>query len=292
VSIAKAYETQEIDYLENLLIRFLYNSLPGRLLLKLLIKTPVSKLFGFFMKSPVSRGFIRNFIKNNNIDMSEYDNVKHKSFNDFFKREIKKEGRPFTDNLHDVSAPCDGKLTAYPITSDGAFHIKSSIYTIDSLLQNKVLASEFMGGVCLIFRLTTDDYHRYSYIDNGESIGHKRIKGVLHTVRPIAGERYKIFAKNAREYEVLQTENFGKVIQIEVGALFVGRINNHKAGNTFKRGDEKGMFEFGGSTIVMLFQKGAVKIDTTIFANTQQNKETVVKMGNIIGEKAIYLRML
>jgi phosphatidylserine decarboxylase len=150
-----------------------------------------------------------------------------------------------------------------------------------------MLADEFMGGVCLIFRLTTDDYHRYVYIDNGESISRKKIKGVLHTVRPIAHQRYKVFVQNTREYEVMQTENFGKVIQVEVGALFVGRITNHKTGLSFKRGDEKGMFEFGGSTVIMLFQKDSIQLDDAIYENTRQNKETIVKMGYTVGNKII-----
>jgi len=81
----------------------------------------------------------------------------------------------------------------------------------------------------------------------------------------------------------MQTENFGKVLQIEVGALFVGRIKNQSASGLFERRKEKGMFEFGGSTIIMLFQKDKIVIDEIICNNTQQNKETIVKMGYKIG---------
>lgn len=283
-----SYKTQEISHKESLAVRFLYNSIPGRILLSVLVRTTISKIFGVLLDCLASRVLIRSFVKNNNIDMSEYANVNYKSFNDFFTREIKKNLRPLSDHEHDTIAPCDGKLTAYQITSAGAFCIKSSMYTIESLLKDKALSDEFMGGVCLIFRLTPDDYHRYVYIDNGESLYRKRIKGVLHTVRPISQQRYKVFVQNTREYEVLLTENFGKVIQIEVGALFVGRISNHKIDRTFKRGDEKGMFEFGGSTIIILLQKNAVILEDAIFANTQENKETIVRMGCKIGEKNIH----
>ena len=282
-----SYETKIITYKDSNGVSFLYNTLPGRVLLYLLVKTTVSKLYGFLMDAPVSRCLIKGFVKRNNINMKEYRNIKYKSFNDFFKREIKKECRPFSDDPHDLSAPCDGKLTAYPIAADGAFTIKNSIYTIENLLANKTLADEFIGGVCLIFRLTTDDYHRYAYIDNGESVSREKINGVLHTVRPIAHQRYKVFVQNTREYEVMKTDSFGKVIQTEVGALFVGRITNHKIRRSFKRGDEKGMFEFGGSTVIMLFQKDSIKLDDDIYENTQQNKETIVKMGYTIGKKSI-----
>jgi len=278
------YETVQISYKSGIGAGFLYKTLPGRILLRGLVKTPVSKVAGMVMDSPASRVFVRGFVKKNNINMDDYQKDKFRSFNDFFVREIKTENRFFPDNEHSLTAPCDGKLSAYPITSDGVFKIKNSIYSIEDLLQDKSLAHEFIGGLCLIFRLTPDDYHRYAYIDDGESICRRSIKGVLHTVRPIAQHRYKVFIRNTREYEVLQTAHFGKVIQMEVGAMFVGRITNHNNGCTFKRGDEKGMFKFGGSTIVMLFEKNVVTLDSNIISNTHNNKETIIKMGCEIGE--------
>ena len=270
---------------DNLALNFLYNSLLGRVLLHLLVKTTVSRFFGFLMDRSISRFLIRSFVKRYHINMKEYKDVKYISFNDFFAREIKKELRPFPDNPYELAAPCDGKLMAYPITADSVFYIKNSMYDVGELLQDKILASEFINGVCLIFRLTPEDYHRYSYIDDGEITYHKKIKGVLHTVQPISQQRFNIYVQNSREYTVMQTINFGKVIQMEVGALFVGRITNHLTGGAFKRGDEKGMFEFGGSSIVMLFQKNSITIDDAIFKNTQQNIETRVQLGYKIGEK-------
>ncbi|MCL2442430.1 MAG: phosphatidylserine decarboxylase [Treponema sp.] len=288
--ITENYVTKEIKYKDKSAANFLYNSLPGRILLKLLVKNTVSRFAGVLMKSSASKRFITRFIKQNNIDMDEYENVNYKSFNDFFIRKIKNGNRPFSDNINDIIAPCDGKLTIYPITPDGSFIVKNSIFTIESLLMDKNLADEFKDGICLIFRLTPDDYHRYIYIDDGEIISAKKIKGVLHTVRPIAFDKYKVYKQNTREYTVQQTKNLGKVIQMEVGALFVGRISNHIKGHTFKRGDEKGMFEFGGSTIVLMFQKNTVELNKSIYENTLLKKETIVKMGNKIGEKIFNIR--
>jgi len=282
---AAEYKTIEIYCKDNLTVSFLYNCLMGRILLKFLVRPIVSKFAGFILDRRFTRIFVRGFIKRNNINIDEYQNVKYKSFNDFFSREIKKELRPFPKNECDLGSPCDCKLTAYPITNEGAFHIKHSVYTIEDLLQDKNLADEYLDGICLIFRLTTDDYHRYVYTDNGQSISRKRINGVLHTVRPISQSRFKVFIQNTREYEVMQSEHFGKIVQMEVGALFVGRIKNHINKEAFKRGEEKGMFEFGGSTIIMLFQKDKIKLDKTIYDNTINDKETIVKMGQKVGEK-------
>lgn len=283
----REYDTVPISYKNGDAINFFYNNLPGRVLLNLLVRPAVSKFAGVILDSPATRLFIPGFIRRNNIKLEEYHSVKYKSLNDLFTREIKKELRPFPDNVIDLVAPCDSKLTAYTISHEGAFRIKNSVYTIGELLQDDMLAREFEGGLCLIFRLMPDDYHRYVYIDDGESISRKKIKGVLHTTRPIAGQRYKIFIQNAREYEVMQTEHFGKVIQIEVGALFVGRIVNYNTKPEFSRGDEKGLFEFGGSTVVMLFQNNKITLDNAICINTQNNKETVIKMGDKIGEAIV-----
>jgi phosphatidylserine decarboxylase len=250
------------------------------MLLSVLIRPPVSKLVGVLMDSSFSRLFIRGFIKRNKIKTDQ--SVKYSSFNAFFAR---KEERVFTAGEQEVAAPCDGRLMAYAITDDSVFRIKNSLYSVGSLLRDRRLAAEFKGGICLIFRLTPSDYHRYCYIDDGEVVTARKIKGVLHTVRPIAVERYRVYVQNSREYAVLQTQNFGKIIQMEVGALFIGRIVNYAVKKNIKRGEEKGMFEFGGSTIVVLFRKGAVAIDDVIWENTRQGKETVVRLGERIGEK-------
>ncbi|MCL2441621.1 MAG: phosphatidylserine decarboxylase [Treponema sp.] len=257
----------------------------GRMFLNILVRPFVSVFFGLIMDGSFSRLFIKGFIKRNNIDMNEYEDVKYSSFNDFFSREAKKENRHFTDNKNDLISPCDSKLTVYQIDTESIFQIKNSAYDVESLLNNKQLADEFTDGVCLIFRLTPSDYHRYCYIDDGEILSVQKIKGKLHTVRPISLQRYNIYKLNSREYTVMQTANFGKIIQMEVGALFVGRIKNQTASGFFERRKEKGMFEFGGSTIVILLQKDKIAIDETIWNNTRLDKETVVKMGYKIGVK-------
>ena len=276
---AGKFESVEISDADNAAISFFYNTIPGRILLKILIRTTISKLAGVFLRCPASRIFIKGFIKRNNIDMQEFRDVEYKSFDEFFIREIKYGCRPVSENENDIIAPCDGKLTAYSITADSVFCIKHSMYSIEDLLQDKKLAKEYSDGVCLIFRLTPDDYHRYIYIDDGEILNQKRIKGVLHTVQPIAYQRINVFCQNTREYTVMQTKNFGKVIQMEVGALFVGRISNHGKSHNVKRGEEKGMFRFGGSTIILLFKNNTVTINDSILENTLQNKETIIKMG-------------
>ncbi|MCI8511285.1 MAG: phosphatidylserine decarboxylase [Lachnospiraceae bacterium] len=280
----KLYKTKKVCGKDTPAVTFLYHTPAGRLLLRLLTRPAVSKSIGFLMDCRLSALFIPTFIKAHRIRLHEYKPVSYPSFNAFFTREIREGRRPLAEDTSAVTAPCDGKLMAYLIAGRQLFRIKNSVYDIDSLLLDRQLADEFKNGVCLIFRLTPDDYHRYCYIDDGRVLSLKKIKGILHTVRPIAVGQYPVYAQNTREYAVLQTKHFGKVIQMEIGALFIGRIVNHKTNGTFKRGQEKGMFEFGGSTVILLFQSGAVQIEPAILENTQKNKETIIRMGNKIGE--------
>lgn len=140
----------------------------------------------------------------------------------------------------------------------------------------------------MIFRLCVDDYHRYCYIDNGIQTDNVHIKGELHTVNPIALEKYNIYKRNSREFTILHTDNFGDVVQIEVGAMLVGRIKNHHRNvYRFRKGEEKGMFEYGGSTVVLLFEKDMIEVNSGILENSAKGLETIVKYGAKIGRKKL-----
>ena len=131
-----------------------------------------------------------------------------------------------------------------------------------------------------------DDYHRYCYIADGEKTANIHIPGVLHTVNPIANDVYPIYVQNSREYSLLRTDTFGDVLMMEVGALLVGKIVNHHEASSVRRGQEKGYFQFGGSTVVLLLEKDRVQLDEDIITNSRENCETIVKMGEKIGCRA------
>ena len=133
--------------------------------------------------------------------------------------------------------------------------------------------------------MCVDDYHRYGNIDEGEIIENKAVKGRLHTVRPIAVNKYPVFTQNSREYSIIKTKNFGTIAQIEVGAMMIGKISNHQTSGKVVRGTEKGMFLYGGSTIVLLLEKDKVRLPEIYFENTKNDIETRVLYGSRIGEK-------
>ena len=281
----KKYDRTAMSSVGNGTLSFFYRTVLGRIFLKVLTRPGISKTCGLIMDSKISKIAIKPFINKNNIDITEYEDREYLSYNDFFTRKIKKDHRHINNGKNSLIAPCDSKMTAYKIDDNSYFSIKGSYYTISELLKNEELAEKYKGGHCLIFRLSVDDYHRYCYIDDGYHSKNIYIKGVLHTVRPIALEKYNIYKENAREYTVLQTANFGDVTQVEIGALMIGRIKNLHDNYQFSKGEEKGMFEFGGSTIALLFEKDKVVIDEEILHNTRHGYETVVKLGMKIGSK-------
>lgn len=275
---------------QNKSLEFLYGTLFGRLILKILTRPFVSKAVGAYLNSRLSTKMINSFIEKNNINIDDFENKVYSSYNDFFFRKIKKEKRKIDLTDDAFISPCDSKLTAYKINSDSVFRIKEGLYTVSDLLggndfaQNK--AKEYKNGYCLIFRLAVDDYHRYCYIDSGTKTENTFIKGVLHTVNPIALNSYNFYKRNCREYTTLTTNNFGNIIQIEIGAMMVGKITNLHNIYQFKKGEEKGFFEFGGSTIVLLIKDNYVELDPDILKNTAEFAETVVHYGEKIGKKS------
>lgn len=264
---------------EGFFLRFLYGNVIGRLILRIMIAPWLSKLSGAFLDSKLSKPLIKKFVKNNNINLDDYESDGFTCFNDCFTRKIKDGLRPIPGDVSVLFAPCDGLLSAYNISEDTVIPVKQSEFNLSSLLKNEELAKKYNNGICLVFRLCVDHYHRYSYPASGVKSENIYIPGRFHTVRPIALENRPVFCENSREYTVIKTENFGDILQMEVGAMLVGKIRNHHGVGQVSRGDEKGMFLYGGSTIIMLLEKNKVEIGDEYFISTDEGNETPIKLG-------------
>ncbi|MDE6663975.1 MAG: phosphatidylserine decarboxylase [Lachnospiraceae bacterium] len=259
---------------------FLYNTAFGRVLLKAFFCRGIySRINGAFMRSRLSVRKINPFIKKYGIDLSLCEHTEFKSFDDFFTRRCR-----FTTycSADELIAPCCGRLVAYPIADELTLKIKRSVYTL-SELTGGIDVSGFGDGVCLVYRLAVEDCHRYVFCDDGELIRTEELRGELHTVRPIS-EKYRVFSRNHRICSLLRTKHFGEMIQIEVGALQIGKITNH-AVTGFSRMDEKGYFGFGGSTIIQLFKSGVAELDDDIRLNSENGTETLVKTGERVARR-------
>ena len=268
------------------LLEVIYGHALTRMLLRPFLSPAVSDICGKFLSTRLSRRIIPSFVKKNHIDLGIYERQEFDSYNAFFTRKIKAEQRPINEQKNILISPSDGKVTAYPITQKGRFWIKHTQYTAAQLLKDERLAERYMGGWIYVIRLTVDDYHRYCYVADGRKSRQRKIRGVLHTVNPVANDYYPIYKMNSREYCLLKTKELGTILLMEVGALMVGKISNHEEDSAqVKRGDEKGMFEFGGSTIVVMTEPGMAEPDKDIIQNTKAQAETLVKMGEPIGCK-------
>ena len=272
-------------------LRFLYHTAVGRVFLKALTARWISRAAGAFLDTRLSKIFIKPFVRSAGIDLGDYVTDGFSCFNDCFTRQIKPGLRPFDGDPAALCAPCDGLLSAYEIGEDTAatvFPAKQSEYSVASFLGDAEAAALFAGGYALVFRLCVEHYHRYAFFDGGVKRPGKFIPGRLHTVRPIALGAFPVFTENCREATLIDTDGFGTAAQIEIGAMLVGRIANRRTGESFRveRGEEKGMFLYGGSTVVLLLARGAAQIDGELLEASAAGLETPVKMGERIGSKS------
>lgn len=271
----------EVQYGEKKL-EFLYDTLIGRILLRLFISKFFSQITAKLNSGKRSVKKIRPFIEKYSIKTDDFEKKVYTSFDDFFTRKLKNGKQTVCNDMLRLISPCDSKLSVYRIDSNLVLNIKNSLYTIDELLKDKHIANMFADGICLVFRLTVDDYHRYCFVDSGNIINHKVINGKLHTVSSISN-RYKVFKENQREYQVIETDHLGTIVQMEVGAILVGKIVNHPVPCAV-RGEEKGYFNYGGSTIILLIEKSKVQIDSDIMQHSKDNIETKVRYGEGVGD--------
>lgn len=269
----KTLQIEEIKHIGEKPLNKIYKN---KILLTLATSKLTSKIYGIPNNTKISKIKIKKFIKQNNIDMSIYEKKQYKTFNEFFIRKLKQIEIEKEKNT--LISPCNSKLLVYKIKENLKVKIKNQTYTLKELFDNENLKN-YKSGYILIFRLAVDDYHRYHYIDDGKTIKSKSIKGKYHTVSETS-KQHKIYKENHREYSILQTKNLGEIIYMEVGAMLIGKIINYK-NETFKKGQEKGYFLPGGSTVVIVINN--IKIDEDIIKYSKQGIETIVNVGEKIG---------
>lgn len=269
----KTLKIEEIKHIGEKPLNIIYKN---KTLLKIATSKPISKIYGIYNNTPISKIKINKFIKQNNIDIDLYENKKYKTFNQFFIRKLK--NIKIEQKKNTLISPCNSKLSVYKIKENLKVNIKNHEYTLDELFDNENLEN-YKNGYILIFRLAVDDYHRYHYIDDGKLIKNKNIKGKYHTVSSTS-KNHKIYKENYRQYSILETKNFGKIIYMEVGAMLIGKIKNHNK-TKFIRGEEKGYFLPGGSTVVLVMNN--IKIDKDIIEYSNKGIETIVSVGEKIG---------
>ena len=271
-------------------VKWLYQSKLGRLFSFLLSFSWPSKIYGVLQNYPFS-GYrkVRFFIKKFSINIDEYlpenkEGVPYKSFNSFFIRRFKPNVRPFIQDPKIMPAFCEARYFAYKALEHAqTIPVKGKYLTPNALAGRFYQEGDFENGPMLLARLCPVDYHRFHFPDNGECNKHARITGRYHSVNPLAlAVKPDIFCTNERQVSVLHCENFGKLLYVEVGAICVGKIVQTHKKKSFIRGDEKGYFLFGGSTVILFGEKGRWSPDSDLLQNTAGSVETYVKLGDRI----------
>lgn len=269
-------------------LNFLYGGNPlGKLSLFVMFRRKYfSSLFGMYIDSSRSKKGVVKFIDKFNIDMDDYQDevASFNTFNEFFYRKIKPSARPIGQG---IVSPADGRVLAFPKISDSRrFFIKGSEFNLNTFLGNPLLAEKYADGSMFIVRLAPVDYHRFHFPVEGIATASTKIKGAYYSVSPMAlRKNLEIFCQNKREYCTVKTEHKGEVLICDVGATLTAGIHQtYYANSKVKKGDEKGYFSFGGSTLVVLFEKGQMTFSDDLIKNTEDGLETWLKMGETIGE--------
>ncbi|EDP68690.1 Phosphatidylserine decarboxylase [Carnobacterium sp. AT7] len=264
-------------------LKRLYQTKWGNVLLYMVTSPLFSIVWTAVDHTRLSKNKIALFVKEYGINLSDYESENYQSFAAFFTRKLK------AANIHvspsnRVCAVAQAKLLTVPIQNDQTFTIKGQNYRLADILQDRSSADYYEGGTLFIYRLAVDDYHRYLASETGTVIHQRKIRGKLHTIREIAQQNFQVFKENKRAYCLIETKKLGTIMQMEVGALLVGKIYNQPF-DLYQRGEEKGWFSLGGSTILVAYPKGTVTVDQDIDYYSSLNIETQVTIGEGIGLK-------
>jgi len=271
-------------------LRWTYETLPGRFSAEALLKRAAfSHWYGWRMNRPISAQRVLPFIANYDLDVDDFAKspLDYRTFNEFFYRALKKEARPIAPGDDVAVFAADGRHLVFPdVATSAGFYVKGATFTLTELFGDEALAREFAGGAMVISRLCPVDYHRFHFPVAGVPTEPKLINGYLYSVSPIALRRNaRYLVQNKRTLTLINdTPRFGRVAVFEVGATCVGTIKNlYVAGRPVAKGDEKGFFTFGGSCVITVFQKGRIRFDDDVVAQSANHVETYARMGDRLG---------
>ncbi|MCH2175263.1 MAG: archaetidylserine decarboxylase [Lentisphaeria bacterium] len=278
---------REIIYGEKF-IRWAYQDANSSWKDKLLFKSPLlSNLLGKYYDSKLSKGKIKGAIEQLKIDTNEFlDPVdSYQSFNQFFYRRLKPDARPYSQDKFDIISPGDGRIHVFPkLNDDTLIPIKGKNISMTELLEGED-GGLFKDGALAILRLCPADYHRYHFPYEGQITRQLEIPGAYHSVNPIAiALGIDVFCENKRSYTLIKNPDIGMYCFMEVAAFGVASMVETNQTKEIKRMDEKGYFEFGGSTIILIFQKDKIEFSEDLIANSGNGYETLLKVGETIAK--------
>lgn len=274
-------------------VAWMYQTFLGRIFSNFLAKKWIAKLYGAYQNSSWSRGKILPFVENFGINLEHFlpdeagtADTPYPSFNSFFIRKYRPGLRPFVSEETLMPAFSEARYFGWDALHDSiSLPVKGQFLSAKTLLGDERWSKEFKGGPCFIARLCPVDYHRFHFPDNGKLVDFYTIDGAYHSVNPMALKvKPDILCTNERHISIIDSEHFGLLAYIEVGAMMVGKIVQTFKEPLFKRGDEKGYFLFGASTVIVIGQAKKWKPMRNIIENSSKGIETYVRLGSPIAE--------
>jgi phosphatidylserine decarboxylase len=263
-----------------------YETKPQRSLTAWLESQPLyDRIVAAVQHSRRSARKIDPFVKKHNIDMGEFEPMIYRSYAEFFTRRFRPGVRSFPSPPDEMGAFAEARYFGWEaLAPDQEFPIKGHSLKPDRILGSAERAERYLGGPVILARLSPVDYHHVHYFDDGRTLSDHRLGESLWTLNWKAlRAKPDILFRNERSIHFLGTQNFGNLAFVEVGAMTVGRILQiHPLDQPFRRGEEKSLFTFGGSAVVVFGERGRWRPCDDVLKNTQKGVETLVRLGDTI----------
>lgn len=270
-------------------LRWAYETGLGRATTSMLLRRHFfSWYYGYRMNRAYSGNKVLPFVIDYNLNSDEFGKNawEYRTFNEFFARALKPSARPIAEGDDVAVLPADGRHLAFPnVSAVDGFYVKGSSFSLPELFGNAEKAAPFAGGSMIISRLCPVDYHRFHFPVSGVPSEAELIKGWLYSVSPIAlRRRVHYLVQNKRMCTLIDSSQFGRVAMFEVGATCVGTIRQlFVDGRENPKGELKGLFKFGGSCVITVFQHGRIELAEDLISNGQEHREVYGKMGDVLG---------
>ena len=262
---------------------------------------------GQWLDHPDSIKEVKTFWDSPPYNMKEYVEPRGgwRDFNDWFARSVKPGFRPIAaiSDPHVITSPADCTYGGqYEIRSDSGVTIKGLHWQISELLKDCPFQNDFNGGLFIHSFLGPNDYHRQHCPIGGKVVWAENIRGDVYLeVNAVAipdtnGVKhlvpYRSMDDSAKQFDAPDTPGYqfaqnrglvvldtpvGLVAMVPMGMAQVSSVMlTAEKGVTLTKGDEISYFQFGGSDIVMVFQRQS-NVSITAMPGTHY------KMGTVIG---------
>lgn len=195
------------------------------------------------------------------------------SYNAYFHRQIKAECRPITkpDDPKVIVSANDGTVfkIARNVKALDQFWVKGQPYSLLNMLDNSELAARFIGGDVFQSFLSGADYHRWRSPIDGVVKQAQVVEALMFSdaesagFDPTAGTYSQGYQSSVNTRGLVFIESpdpvIGMVCVMPIGITEISSVTIQvRPGDRLKKGDELGCFSYGGSSMCLVFQPGAI----------------------------------